>query len=120
MPDRITPHKVTRVFSYWETSHECESCDREFAGPAALVKIDTGQQRIVCLACLKERTSFWRRFRFPRLFHLHRWEYAGNILAGDESRECTICPKRQMRGTGSWGEPIWVGWKRKTYSQYWR
>ncbi|KKN62263.1 hypothetical protein LCGC14_0514000 [marine sediment metagenome] len=122
MPDRITSHKVTRVLSYWDTSHECESCDREFAGPAALVKIDTGQERIVCLACLKKLTSFWRRLRFPSLFHFHDWEYEGNILAGDESRQCAICDKRQMKGTGSWGEPVWVRWKQKKVKAgaYWR
>lgn len=48
-------HKVVKIKSRWNTSHECESCDKRFCGNmAALVELDNGDDRIICAECVKK------------------------------------------------------------------
>lgn len=53
MPDRISPNKVTGIISSgWNTTHECELCDKEYAGiNSSLIELDNGGKRIVCNEC---------------------------------------------------------------------
>lgn len=46
-----------KILSRWNTSHECDLCDKHYAGKnAALIETDKGQQLIVCAKCVRELT----------------------------------------------------------------
>ena len=44
-----------KIKSRWNTTHECEACDKPFCGPmAALVELDDGRDRIICADCARD------------------------------------------------------------------
>lgn len=43
-----------KILGRYNTSHECEACDKSFAGMnSALIELDDGRQRIICADCRK-------------------------------------------------------------------
>lgn len=44
-----------KILSRWNTTHECEACDKSHCGiGAALVELDDGRDRIICQDCAKD------------------------------------------------------------------
>lgn len=47
--------EIATIKSYWNTSHECERCDKSFCGAgAALVILKNGRDRIICSDCVNQ------------------------------------------------------------------
>ena len=51
-------HCVRRIISRWDTTHECQVCNKDFAGNnAVLVELDNEQQGIICADCAEKLTD---------------------------------------------------------------
>ena len=42
------------IKSWWHTSHECEACDKNHCGSAALIQMDDGREHIICSDCASD------------------------------------------------------------------
>jgi len=92
MKNHFSIMDILEIKSRWDTSHECERCDKSFCGVgAALVLLKNGKERIICMVCTNK---FLDKSSIPPIISRNRAEDAvplkdcsGRVYSPDERED---------------------------------